>query len=95
MAKLLDSSEIESSMEKLSVEWALSGGVLERNFKFDDFKNALRFVNKVGHIAEELNHHPDIRLGWGKVNISITSHDAGGLTEEDFKLAVTIDNLAS
>lgn len=94
MAELLDRSEIETRLRKLSVEWALSSNALERDFKFDDFKSALDFVNQVGRTAEDLNHHPDVKLSWGKVSLSITSHNAGGLTGNDFKLAQSIDGLA-
>jgi 4a-hydroxytetrahydrobiopterin dehydratase len=66
---------------------------LHRIYKFPDFKQALDFVNKVGAIAEEQQHHPDIVLGWGKVEITTYSHDVNGLTERDFKLAVKINEL--
>jgi 4a-hydroxytetrahydrobiopterin dehydratase len=66
---------------------------LHRVYKFPDFKQALDFVNKVGVIAEEQQHHPDILLGWGKVEITTYSHDVDGLTDRDFKLAAKIDEL--
>ncbi len=66
---------------------------LERVYKFPDFKSALAFVNKVGTIAEEQGHHPDILLGWGKVEITIWTHAVDGLTESDFILAAKIDQL--
>jgi 4a-hydroxytetrahydrobiopterin dehydratase len=67
---------------------------LHRVYKFPDFKQALDFVNKVGALAEEQQHHPDIVLGWGKVEITTYSHDVNGLTERDFKLATKIDELS-
>jgi 4a-hydroxytetrahydrobiopterin dehydratase len=67
---------------------------LHRVYKFPDFKQALDFVNKVGAIAEEQQHHPDILLGWGKVEITTYSHDVNGLTERDFKLAAKINELS-
>ena len=64
-----------------------------RSYKFPDFKSALAFVNRVGAIAEEQGHHPDILLGWGKVEITIWTHAVDGLTESDFILAAKIDRL--
>jgi 4a-hydroxytetrahydrobiopterin dehydratase len=62
-------------------------------YKFPDFKSALTFVNRVGEVAEEQGHHPDIVLGWGKVEITTWTHTADGLTESDFILAAKIDRL--
>ena len=66
---------------------------LERAFTFKDFASALAFVNRVGAIAEEENHHPDILLGWGKATVTTWTHSAGGLSENDFVLAAKIDAL--
>lgn len=66
---------------------------LERNYKFPDFRSALAFVNRVGELAEQQGHHPDILLGWGKVGITIWTHAVDGLTESDFILAAKIDRL--
>lgn len=66
---------------------------LEKQYEFKDFAQALAFVNKVGALAEEENHHPDITLGWGKVGITTWTHSAGGLSENDFVLAAKIDAL--
>jgi 4a-hydroxytetrahydrobiopterin dehydratase len=65
-----------------------------RAYKFPDFKSALAFVNRVGEVAEEQGHHPDILLGWGKVEITTWTHAVDGLTESDFILAAKIDRLA-
>jgi 4a-hydroxytetrahydrobiopterin dehydratase len=65
-----------------------------RACNFPDFKSALAFVNRVGELAEEQGHHPDILLGWGKVEITIWTHAVDGLTESDFILAAKIDQLA-
>lgn len=64
-----------------------------RTYKFPDFKSALAFVNRVGALAEEQGHHPDILLGWGKVEITTWTHAVDGLTESDFILAAKIDRL--
>ena len=64
-----------------------------RTFKFPDFRQALNFVNKVGELAEEQGHHPDIYLAWGKAEIKIWTHKIDGLTESDLILAAKIDQL--
>jgi 4a-hydroxytetrahydrobiopterin dehydratase len=64
-----------------------------RTFKFPNFKTALEFTNRVGAIAEEQGHHPDILLSWGKVEVSLYTHKIDGLTENDFIMAARIDNL--
>jgi 4a-hydroxytetrahydrobiopterin dehydratase len=66
---------------------------LIRNFPFPDFQKALDFVNKVGAIAEEQGHHPDIYLAWGRAEVKIWTHKIDGLTESDFILAAKIDEL--
>ena len=66
---------------------------LFRQFRFPDFKQALAFVNRVGDLAEAEGHHPDILLAWGKVEITLWTHAANGLTESDFILAAKIDTL--
>lgn len=66
---------------------------LRREFKFKDFKEALNFVNKIGEIAEEEGHHPDIELGWGKVKVELSTHAIGGLSVNDFILAAKIDKI--
>ncbi|MBI4716582.1 MAG: 4a-hydroxytetrahydrobiopterin dehydratase [Planctomycetes bacterium] len=64
---------------------------LSKSFKFPDFQTALDFVNRVGALAEEQGHHPDIYLSWGLVRIDIWTHKIDGLTESDFILAAKID----
>ncbi len=66
---------------------------LHKVFKFADFRHAMTFVNKVGELAEEQGHHPDLTLAWGKVEITIWTHKIDGLTESDFILAAKIDQL--
>ena len=73
-------------------DWAVvNDHHIEREFKFPDFKRALDFVNKVGNIAEEQGHHPDIYLAWGRVQVKVWTHKIDGLTESDFILAAKID----
>ena len=66
---------------------------LSRTFTFPDFKQALDFVNRVGAVAEEQGHHPDLLLTWGKVEITLWTHKVNGLTESDFIMAAKIDSL--
>jgi len=66
---------------------------LTKTFKFPDFVSALAFVNRVGALAEQQAHHPDIYLAWGKVGVEIWTHKINGLTESDFVLAAKIDAL--
>lgn len=91
MSNLLNNEEIEEKLKDLGVDWSVVGGAtLERVYNFDDFSQALSFVNKVGEVAEDLNHHPQIQLEWGKVVIILTTHSANGLTPADFNFAKTI-----
>jgi 4a-hydroxytetrahydrobiopterin dehydratase len=73
--------------------WTLRGSVIARSFHFSDFDHAMRFANKVARLAESANHHPDIRINYNKVRLALTTHDEGGLTERDFKLADKINKL--
>ena len=66
---------------------------IEKTFLFPDFRKALQFVNRVGEVAEQEGHHPDLTLSWGKVDARIYTHKAQGLTESDFILAAKIDRL--
>ncbi len=66
---------------------------LRRVFHFKNFREALDFVNRVGELAEEQAHHPDIELGWGRVGVTIFTHKIDGLTESDFILAAKVEKL--
>jgi 4a-hydroxytetrahydrobiopterin dehydratase len=67
---------------------------ISRQFKFPDFKQAIAFVNRVGELAEEQGHHPDILLAWGKAEITLWTHKIDGLTESDFIMAAKVDQVA-
>ena len=69
--------------------------LLEKNFRFKNFKDSQEFVNKVGKISEEEGHHPDIIFGWGYAKINITTHAIKGLSENDFILAAKIDQMTN
>jgi len=76
-------------------EWSLieDGTRIERTFKFRNFAAALAFVNRVGSLAEEEGHHPDIAFGWGYARITLYTHKIGGLHENDFIMAAKIDRI--
>ena len=92
---LLSAEQIESQIQKLPVEWAIVGGTqLEISREFPDFVQALTYVNTVAKLAEEMNHHPDIQLSYGKVSLIITTHSDGGLTKKDFDLAKAVEEIS-
>jgi 4a-hydroxytetrahydrobiopterin dehydratase len=74
--------------------WRESDDALEHDYEFEDFAEAMAFVNRVAELAEEANHHPDILVhGWNKVRLTLTTHDDGGLTDKDRNMAERIDGL--
>ena len=73
----------------------LKGSVIERRFRFSDFTGSMRFVNRVARLAEAANHHPDITVRYDRVRLALTTHDEGGLTMKDFKLAAKINKLVA
>jgi 4a-hydroxytetrahydrobiopterin dehydratase len=76
-------------------DWTRRGNAIARTFKFKDFVVAIRFVNRVAKLAERAWHHPDIDIRWNRVLLTLSTHDAGGLTRKDFKLAALFDELAA
>ncbi len=90
----LKGEEIEKRAKELDPNWqVVDEHHLEREFKFDDFRQALDFVDEVGELAEEQGHHPDIYLSYGKVKIQLWTHKINGLHENDFIMAAKIDAL--
>jgi len=93
-APTLDEDEIREFMKSLKEGWeVIDNKKLKKTYKFRNFKEALDFTNKVGALAEEEGHHPDIHLSWGKVVIELWTHKIGGLHENDFILAAKIDEI--
>ena len=83
--------EAEALLKQLP-GWTLNAaGHLEKAYDFPDFAAALAFVNRLGAVAEEQDHHPDIRLSWGKAVVEVWTHKIDGLTESDFILAAKAD----
>jgi 4a-hydroxytetrahydrobiopterin dehydratase len=82
--------------DELGGDWQLvDEHHLEKEYRFRNFVEALEFTNRVGALAEEVNHHPDIFLTWGRVKVSIWTHKIDGLTESDFVFAAKVERLAS
>jgi 4a-hydroxytetrahydrobiopterin dehydratase len=73
--------------------WAEVDGALQREFRFPDFREALAFVNRVGDLAEDENHHPDVELGWGRVLLRWRTHSANAITARDRDLAAKTNAL--
>ena len=89
MSDRLDDATIAAELEKLP-GWKRDGATLERVVEAKDFDAAMAFVNAIAHIANAVNHHPDIAISWNKVTIRSSSHDAKGITSRDVDLAMRI-----
>ena len=86
----LSPEEVRARVVSLT-DWDLAGDAIRRRYKFASFKESIAFVNRVAELAERADHHPDILIEYDKVTLTLSSHDAGGLTERDFALARSID----
>ncbi|MEA5418597.1 4a-hydroxytetrahydrobiopterin dehydratase [Spirulina sp. CCNP1310] len=94
MAKLLTTVEVTASMAQCP-HWQLAGNAIVRELKFKGFVEAIAFVNQLVEPAEAAGHHPDLAISYNRVTITLSTHDAGGLTANDFALAQVIDVIAS
>ena len=90
---LLSESAIRQHLESLP-EWQIEEQSIVREYQFKDFPAAIQFVDRIAEAAESAWHHPDIDIRWNKVRLLLTTHDEGGLTAKDFKLAQEFDRLA-
>lgn len=91
----LNEDDIKDFMQDLKEGWKVLDNIkIQKTYKFKDFKEALDFTNKVGSLAEEQGHHPDIALSWGKVVITLWTHKIKGLNENDFIMAAKIDEIS-
>jgi 4a-hydroxytetrahydrobiopterin dehydratase len=90
---VLSNDEITTRLEGAE-GWGRDGDALRKEFKFDDFKGSVDFVNRITPAAEEMNHHPDLTISWNTVTVSLSTHSQGGITENDFELAGRIDSQA-
>jgi 4a-hydroxytetrahydrobiopterin dehydratase len=90
---VLAHADVDQALAEQHLKWTREGDLLVTSVKLRDFAAALEFVNAVGAAAEAANHHPDIDIRWNRVNLALTTHDAGGLTNFDLALAARIDAL--
>ena len=88
----LTQTEIDRELSTVP-QWQQQGNTITRTFEFKNFVEAIDFVNKLVEPAETAAHHPDIAISYNKVTVSLTTHDAGGLTQKDFELAQTFSEL--
>jgi 4a-hydroxytetrahydrobiopterin dehydratase len=91
---LLTTEELQGGLQGLAAGWSVTGNAaLIRTVEFDSFLTAVRFISELAPVAERLDHHPDLRLSWRTVELSLSTHSAGGLTAMDFELARELDTI--
>jgi len=88
--QLLTEDQIAGELNNHS-EWSEMNGAIQRTYQFKDFVAAMEFVNKIADMAEAAQHHPDVLIRYNKVTLTLSTHDAGGVTEKDFALAADAD----
>jgi len=93
MSAVLSQVEIQQALQQLP-GWTQNGNTIERKFQFDNFVKAMEFVNHIAEAAEAVNHHPDILISYNKVTLSLLSHDSGGITQRDVKMAGRINEIS-
>jgi 4a-hydroxytetrahydrobiopterin dehydratase len=91
---VLSSEQLETAVESLGEGWAVRDGALRKEYRFADFAAAMFFANRIAAAAEEADHHPDMLVGWGRVELAWVSHDVGGISDRDIEMARTSDRLA-
>jgi 4a-hydroxytetrahydrobiopterin dehydratase len=94
-AQLLTQQAIDERLSALHAGWSGSTEELRRSIEFADFPTAVEFVNRLAPICEELDHHPDLALRWRWVDIALSTHSAGGVTDLDLTLAGHVDETAA
>ena len=92
MRQKLSDLEIQRALGRLS-GWARRGDTLTKTFSFNRFADGIAFINRIAAIADEMNHHPDIDVRYTKITITLSTHDAGGITDSDLMLAERIDTV--
>lgn len=90
----LTQAQVDERLEKLA-KWTQSGDSIQRTYLLKDFAEAMKFVNAVAAEAERVQHHPEILVRWNKVTLTLSTHDAGGITEKDMSFATASDKLGS
>ncbi len=92
MVSLLKKNQLDYFIEK-NPSWRIENNTIKKEFKFNDFIDAFGFMSKVALLSEKMDHHPDWQNTYNKVKINLTTHDKGGITTNDIKLAEYIDKL--
>ncbi len=92
--RALNSKEIQDELAKVKA-WRLDGKEMVKTFEFSGFLPAMGFVNQVALLVERQDHHPDLLLQYNKVTLRLSTHDAGGISERDFRFAKTVDALGN
>lgn len=91
MADVLDDATVDRGIEGLA--WERRDEALVKELTFTDFAEAMVYVNRVAEAAEAVNHHPDIGIRWNQVTLTLSTHSAGGITQNDLDMAATIDGI--
>jgi 4a-hydroxytetrahydrobiopterin dehydratase len=94
MSTVLSDTEIQQALQNLT-GWAKSSNAIERTFQFGNFVQAMDFVNQIAEAAEAINHHPDIHINYNKVKLVLVSHDSGGVTQRDIRMARRINGIST
>ncbi len=93
VSTVLSDAQIQQALQQLP-GWRKNGQAIQRVFQFASFVQAMEFVNQMAEAAETVNHHPDILINYNKVTLTLVSHDSGGITQRDIKMATRINELA-
>lgn len=92
MDEILNNEQIREQLSQFS-GWKVSDKKIEKEFSFEDFRGSVDFVNRVANLAESANHHPEIEIDYDKVEIELSTHSAGGVTQKDIDLATEIEGV--
>lgn len=94
MSAVLTDAEVERALQSLP-EWKRKGKGIERSYQFRNFVEAMGFANRIAEVAEAVNHHPDITISYNKVLLTLMSHDSGGVTQRDIRMAGKINEVSN
>ena len=94
MSTVLSDADIQQALQSLP-GWKKNGNTIERVFQFGNFVQAMDFVNQIAEAAEAVSHHPDIHISYNKVTLTLVSHDSGGVTQRDARMAGKISEIAA
>lgn len=90
--EIITKEDLKDELRKCP-EWEIKGSKIVRELEFEEFMDAIDFVNLLAEAAEDASHHPDIDIRYNKVKLALTTHEIGGVTEADLEMAVRIDNI--